>query len=155
MGKINDPNSRYYGETCAPVMINFQVKEAMASLWRDLMKECLEELSALYSSVYNGEKFKNWPSIFMQAALILSVWEMMQFDCNYRDPDYTAVNKFCNDMEHVPVGVIVGLFGAISTKLPTFLEWDTEKHGQVWQGNPSICNTMTEVRGHIEKARYC
>ena len=151
VGKITDPNSRYYGETCAPVMINFQVKEAMASLWRDLMKECLEELSALYSSVYNGEKFKNWPSIFMQAALILSVWEMMQFDCYYRDPDYTAVNKFCNDMEHVPVGVIVGLFGAISTKLPTFLEWDTEKHGQVWQGNPSICNTMTEVRGHIEK----
>jgi hypothetical protein len=54
-------------------------------------------------------------------------------------------------MEHVPVGVIVGLFGAISTKLPTFLEWDTDKHGQVWQGNSSVCNTMTEVRGHIEK----
>jgi hypothetical protein len=132
-------------------MINFQVKRAMADLWRDLMKEVLEELSALYSSVYNGEKFKNWPTIFMLAALILSVWEMMQFDSYYRVPDEGVADKFCNEMEHVPVGVIVGLFGAISTKLPTFLEWDTEKHGSVWNGNVAVCDTMTAVRSHVEK----
>jgi len=149
VGKITDLTSRFCGDTCAPVMINFQVKDAMASLWRDLMKECLKELSALYSSAYKGDKVKNYPSIFMQSALILSVWEMMQFDCHYRDPD--EVNKFCNDMEHVPIGVTIGLFGVISTKLPTFLEWDTEKHGQVWQGNAPVCDTLTEVRSHIKK----
>jgi hypothetical protein len=151
IGKIEEQASCYYGQTCAPVMINFQVKRAMADLWRDLMKEVLEELSALYSSVYNGEKFKNWPTIFMLAALILSVWEMMQFDSYYRVPDEGVADKFCNEMEHVPVGVIVGLFGAISTKLPTFLEWDTEKHGSVWNGNVAVCDTMTAVRSHVEK----
>lgn len=151
IGKIEDLNSRFHGQTCAPVMINFQVKRAMADLWRELMKEVLEDLSALYSSVYNGEKFKNWPTIFMLAALILSVWEMIQFDSHYRVPDEGVASKFCNDMEHVPVGVIVGLFGAISTKLPTFLEWDNEKHGSLWQGNGAICDTMTAVRSHVEK----
>jgi hypothetical protein len=151
IGKIEDRSSNWYGQTCAPVMINFQVKRAMADLWRDLMKEVLEELSALYSSVYNGEKFKNWPTIFMLAAIILSVWEMMQFDSHYRVPDEGVADKFCNEMEHVPVGVIVGLFGAISTKLPTFLEWDTEKHGNVWNGNMAVCDTMTAVRSHVEK----
>jgi hypothetical protein len=151
IGKIEDPTSRYYGQTCAPVMINFQVKRAMANLWRDLMKEVLEDLSALYSSVYNGEKLKNWPTIFMLAALILSVWEMVQFDSHYRMQDEALSTKFCNEMEHIPVGVIVGLFGAISTKLPTFLEWDTEKHGSAWSGNTAVCDTMTAVRSHVEK----
>jgi hypothetical protein len=151
VGQIEDPASRWHGKTCAPVMINFQVKKAMADMWRELMKDVLEELSALYSSVYNGEKFKNWPTIFMLAALILSVWEMMQFDSHYRVPDEGATTKFCSEMENVPVGVIVGLFSAISTKLPNFLEWDTQKHGNVWQGNTAICETMTEVRAHVEK----
>jgi hypothetical protein len=151
IGKIDDPASKWYGSTCAPVMINFEVKKAMAELWRDLMREVLEELSALYSSVYNGEKLKNWPTIFMLAVLILAVWEMMQFDCHYRIPDEGAVNKFCGDMEHVPVGVIIGLFGAISTKLPTFLEWDADKHGAVWNGDEATCKTMTSFRSHVEK----
>jgi len=151
IGKIEDPTSRYFGETCAPVMINFQVKKAMADLWRDLMKEVLEELSTLYSSVYAGGKQKSWPTIFMLAALILGVWEMMQFDSHYRVPEENVVNKFCEEMEHVPVGVIVGLFGAISTKLPGFQDWDSNKHGNVFMNNQAVCNTMTEVRGHIEK----
>jgi len=155
VGRIDDPGSRYHGQTCAPVMINFQVKKAMADMWRELMKDILEELSTLYSSVYSGEKLKNWPTIFILAILILAVWEMMQFDQHYRVPDDGAVKKFCNEMESVPVGVIVGLFCAISTKLPSFLEWDTRKHANVLNNNMAACDTMSEVRSHVEKYGNC
>jgi hypothetical protein len=120
-------------------------------MWRELMKDILEELSALYSSVYSGEKLRHWPTIFMLASLLLAVWELMQFDCRYRVPDEAAVNKFCNDMESTPVGVIVGLFQAISTKLPSFTEWDTRKHAQMLNSNPAVCETMTEVRQYVQK----
>ena len=54
-------------------------------------------------------------------------------------------------MESTPVGVIVGLFSAISQKLPSFLEWETSKHHQALQSNPSVCEAMTEVRGHVTR----
>jgi hypothetical protein len=85
-GKIQGENSRFSGKTMAPVMINFQIKCAMASMWRELQKDVLEELSALYSSVYSGDKLKNWPTIFILASILLAVWEEMQFDCYYRVP---------------------------------------------------------------------
>ncbi|KAF2103808.1 hypothetical protein NA57DRAFT_70017 [Rhizodiscina lignyota] len=151
VGRINDPNSRWYGATCAPVMINFEIKKALAEMWRELMKDILEELSQLYSSVYSGEKLRHWPTIFMLASLLLAVWELMQFDCRYRVPDEAKVEKFCNDMESTPVGVIVGLFQAISTKLPSFTEWDTRKHAQMLNHNPAVCDAMTEVRQHVSK----
>jgi hypothetical protein len=135
----------------APVMINFQIKCAMADMWRELQKDILEELSTLYSSVYSGEKLKNWPTIFMLASILLAVWEEMQFDCHYRVPDTAAVNKFCNDMETTPVGVIVGLFQAISQKLPSFSEWDTNKHHHLLNSNPAVCDTMTEVRENVTR----
>ena len=86
LGKINDPISKFYGRTVAPVMINFQIKCAMADVWRDLQKEILEELSVLYSRVYGKDKLINWPTIFMVASILLAVWEEMQFDCHYRVP---------------------------------------------------------------------
>ncbi|PGH27309.1 hypothetical protein AJ80_01019 [Polytolypa hystricis UAMH7299] len=149
MGKVDDETSRYNGKIMAPVMINFQIKCAMANMWRELQKDVLEELSALYSSVYSGEKLKNWPTIFMLASILLAVWEEMQFDCHYRVPDEAAVNKFCTDMETTPVGVIVGLFQAISQKLPAFTDWDSQKHHQLLNSNPDVCNAMTEVRQHV------
>ncbi|GAB1315826.1 C6 finger domain-containing protein [Madurella fahalii] len=150
-GHIDDEDSKYYGKVIAPVMINFQIKCAMADMWRELQKDILEELSALYSSVYSGERLKNWPTIFMLASILLAVWEEIQFDCHYRVPDPVAVEKFCNDMETVPVGVIVGLFHAISQKLPAFTEWDTRRHGQLLNNNPAVCEAMTEVRQHVIK----
>ncbi|KAK3692672.1 hypothetical protein B0T22DRAFT_369163 [Podospora appendiculata] len=150
-GQIDDEDSKYYGKVVAPVMINFQIKCAMADMWRDLQKDILEELSALYSSVYSGERLKNWPTIFMLASILLAVWEEIQFDCHYRVPDPTAVDKFCTDMETIPVGVIVGLFHAISQKLPSFTEWDTRRHGQLLNNNPAVCDAMTEVRQHVIK----
>ncbi len=60
-----------------------------------------------------------------------------------------AAEKFCHDMESVPVGVIVGLFAAISQKLPAFTEWDTEKHHQALHSNGAVCDAMTEVREHV------
>lgn len=150
-GKIEDGESKFNGKTMAPVMINFQVKCALADMWRELQKDILEELSSLYSSVYSGEKLKNWPTIFMLAAILLAVWEEMQFDAHYRTPDEAAVNKFCNDMETTPVGVIVGLFQAISQKLPTFLEWDTRKHHHLLNSNQAICDALTEVKEHVTK----
>lgn len=83
-GRIYDENSRFRGKIVAPVMINFQVKTAMAEMWRDLQKDVLEELSTLYSSVYTRDKLKHWPTIFMVATILLTVWEEMQFDCHYR-----------------------------------------------------------------------
>lgn len=65
--------------------------------------------------------------------------------------DQAAVDKFCTDMETTPVGVIVGLFQAISQKLPPFTEWDSQKHHQLLYSNPDVCNTMTEVRQHVEQ----
>lgn len=151
VGKIEDDRSKFNGKTVAPVMINFQVKCALADMWRELQKDILEELSSLYSSVYSGEKLKNWPTIFMLAAILLAIWEEMQFDCHYRVPDEMAVNKFCEDMETTPVGVIVGLFQAISTKLPGLQEWDTRKHHHLLGSNPAVCDALTEVRGHVNK----
>ncbi|KAI9741276.1 MAG: hypothetical protein M1834_002993 [Cirrosporium novae-zelandiae] len=150
-GKIMDDSSKFKGKTMAPVMINFQVKMAMANMWRELQKDVLEELSALYSSVYSGDKLKHWPTIFMLACLLLAVWENMQFDCKYRIPDEQTVEKFCSDMETIPVGVIVGLFSAISQKLPSFLEWDSRKHHQILNSDPAVCDAMTEVREHVTR----
>ncbi|KAF2841842.1 hypothetical protein M501DRAFT_354962 [Patellaria atrata CBS 101060] len=151
IGKIEDETSKFAGKTVAPVMINFQVKVALADMWRELQKDILEELSALYSSVYSGEKLKNWPTIFMLAAILLAIWEEMQFDCHYRVPDTGAAQKFCKDMESTPVGVIVGLFSAISQKLPAFTEWDTNLHHNLLNSNPAVCEAMTEVRQHVTK----
>ncbi|KAL9103108.1 MAG: hypothetical protein Q9163_001819 [Psora crenata] len=150
-GKIRDRNSKFYGKTVAPVMINFQIKVAMANKWRELQKDVLEELSVLYSSVYSKAKLKHWPTIFMVASILLAVWEEMQFDCHYRVPDKEAVNKFCSDMESTPIGVIVGLFAAISQKLPALQEWDTEKHRHLLDSNPAICDALTEVRQHVTR----
>ncbi|KAI1546738.1 c6 finger domain protein [Pyrenophora tritici-repentis] len=150
-GKVEDQQSKFSGKTIAPVMINFQVKCALADMWRELQKDVLEELSALYQSVYSGDKLKNWPTIFMLAAILLAVWELIQFDCNYRVPDLGAVNKFCGEMEGTPVGVIVGLFSAISQKLPSFTEWDSRKHHHLLNSNPAVCDAMTEVRAHVTK----
>ena len=86
LGKIADDSSKYHGKTVAPVMINFQVKCALADKWRELQKDILEELSSLYSSVYTRDKLKHWPTIFMLATILLAVWEEMQFDCHYRVP---------------------------------------------------------------------
>lgn len=86
VGKVVDETSKYNGKIMAPVMINFQIKCAMANMWRELQKDVLEELSALYSSVYSGDKLKNWPTIFILASILLAVWEEMQFDCHYRVP---------------------------------------------------------------------
>ncbi|PWY87706.1 hypothetical protein BO70DRAFT_394578 [Aspergillus heteromorphus CBS 117.55] len=148
-GKIQDQTSKFKGKTVAPVMINFQIKCAMANMWRELQKDVLEELSSLYSSVYSGDKLKNWPTIFILASILLAVWEEMQFDCHYRTPDAAAVEKFCNDMETTPVGVIVGLFQAISQKLPAFTDWETQKHHHLLHSNRDVCDTMTEVRQHV------
>ena len=84
LGKIRDRKSKFYGKTVAPVMVNFQVKMAMAKLWRELQKEILDELSGLYSSVYSKDKLKHWPTIFIVASVLLAVWEEMQFDCHYK-----------------------------------------------------------------------
>jgi hypothetical protein len=150
-GLIDDEDSKYNGKIIAPVMINFQIKCALADMWRELQKEILEELSSLYSSVYSGDRLKNWPTIFMLASILLAVWEEMQFDCHYRVPDAAAVNKFCSDMETTPVGVIVGLFHAISQKLPSFTEWDTRRHGQLLNNNVAVCEAMTEMKEHVTK----
>lgn len=94
LGKINSGSSKFNGKTMAPVMINFQIKCAMANMWRELQKDVLEELSGLYSSVYSGDRLKNWPTIFILACILLAVWEEMQFDSHYRTPVSILLIKF-------------------------------------------------------------
>lgn len=60
------------------------------------------------------------------------------------------VNKFCHDMESTPVGVIVNLFLAISQKLPALCDWDTHKHHNLLNSNPSVCDALTEVRENVK-----
>ena len=54
-------------------------------------------------------------------------------------------------MEATPVGVIVGLFAAISQKLPALKEWDTRKHSTILNSNPAVCDALTEVRDHVTR----
>lgn len=85
-GRIDNVHSKFHNKIAAPVMINFEVKCAMAKMWRDLQKEVLEDLSPLYASIYSKDKFKNWPIIFLVITILLTVWEEMQFDYHYRIP---------------------------------------------------------------------
>ena len=52
-------------------------------------------------------------------------------------------------MEATPVGVIVGLFAAISQKVPALSEWDSRKHHHILNSNPAVCDALTEVRDHV------
>lgn len=54
-------------------------------------------------------------------------------------------------MESTPVKVIVGLFNAISQKLPSFQEWNSNKHHQVLNSNAAICDALTDVRQHVTR----
>lgn len=65
--------------------------------------------------------------------------------------DTAVVSKFCNDMESTPVGVIVGLFAAISQKLPALAEWDSRKHHTILNSNPAVCEALDEVRDHVTR----
>lgn len=58
-GQIDDVNSNHYKKVIAPVMVNFEIKCALAHMWRELHNKILEELSALYSGVYGGDRLKN------------------------------------------------------------------------------------------------
>lgn len=49
------------------------------------------------------------------------------------------------------MGIIVGLFSAISQKLPAFSEWDTQKHHDLLNSNGAACAAMDEVRKHVTK----
>ena len=154
LGRVDDGESQYHGKIVAPNAINFQVKHSMGILWRDLQQQVLKDLSGLYSSVYSGDKLKQWPTIFILATLLLAVWEYMQFDV-HRTPNDAVVDKFLHEMETVPVGVVVGLFQAISQKLPSFTEWDTNKHHHLLQSNAAACTTMTEVRDNVARHGKC
>lgn len=49
------------------------------------------------------------------------------------------------------MGVIVGLFQAISQKLPALNEWDSRKHHNLFNSNMAVCDAMTEVRDHVTR----
>lgn len=150
-GKIRDPSSKFHSKNVAPMLINQAIKTAMAQMWRELQRDVLTDLGVLFHKVYTGDKLKNWPTIFIVASLLLAVWEEMQFDAHYREPDHDVVEKFCTEMEEKPVGVIVGLFHAISQKVPAFSEWDTDLHHHLLHSNEAACEVMDEVKDHFHK----
>ncbi|KAL9621170.1 MAG: hypothetical protein Q9160_004421 [Pyrenula sp. 1 TL-2023] len=151
-GYVRNPDSRLFGQTVAPVMINVKVKGCLADVWRVTHRELLEELDALYSSVYSGHKLKEWDKIFFTTLAILAVWEEMQFDCRYRILDEGYCQKFCSEMEGTPVGVLIGLLRAISQKLPPLEDWSTEKHGPIlFNWNSSLHDALSEMREHVRK----
>lgn len=102
--------------------------------------------------MYEGEKLKNWDKIFFITLVILALWEQMQSDCYASVSDVTVVRKFCSDMEGTSVRVLIGLFCAISQKLPRFEEWDTRTHGpKYFDRNNALHDMLTEIRGHVNK----
>jgi hypothetical protein len=151
LGKVEDQQSKCCGKTIGPVLVNLQLKCALGDMWRELQKDVLEELSSLYSSVYSGDRLRHWPTIFMLVTILLAVWELIQFDCNYHVLDQRAVNKFTGEMEGTPVGVIVGLFSALSQKLPAFVDRDTQTHHHPLNSKESVCDVMNEFHKHVIK----
>lgn len=149
IGKINDTSSKYYGKVAAPTLINHHIKHALSRIWRKLHKEVLEELSSMISGVYGRDKLKNWPTIFMVIYLVLSIWEQLRFDAIRRCRDMAEATKFCDELDGVPVGVVVGLFAAISQKLPSFKSWSTFEHHEILGSDPAACNVMEAVREHV------
>lgn len=149
LGKINDPASKYHGKVAAPTLINHHLRQALSKIWRDIHKEVLEELSAMISGVYGRDKLKNWPTIFMVTYLVLSIWEQLRFDAIRRCRDMDEATKFCDELDGVPVGVVVGLFAAISQKLPSFKSWSTFEHHEILGSDAAACNVMEEVREHV------
>lgn len=149
------PDSNFAGKVLAPRLINFQVKYALSRVWREMHKEVLADLSSLYNSVYQGDKLRQWPHIFFVASILLAVWEMMQFDVNFREDEDEAgavlKAKFCKDMEAVPVGVIVGLFQTISTKLPSIADWNSQHHAGVINHDPYMCDALTEISALVNE----
>jgi len=150
-GKIDDPASKYHGKVVAPAMINYQIKVALSNIWRELHGEVLKELSALIINVHGTDKPQNLPSVFMVSFLLLVVWEQFQFDSIRRNSNLVEARKICRELNGVSVDVIIGLFRALSQKLPAFKEWDTVKHRQLVGGTDEACVAMTEVRSHVIK----
>ena len=150
-GKIDDPASKYHGKVVAPAMINYQIKVALSNIWRELHGEVLKELSALIINVHGTDKPQNLPSVFMVSFLLLVVWEQFQFDSIRRNSNLDEARKICRELNGVSVDVIIGLFRALSQKLPAFKEWDTVKHRQLVGGTDEACVAMTEVRSHVIK----
>jgi hypothetical protein len=152
IGHIAGPGTKLFGKTAAPVMINFQVKYCLAAIWRDYHRGLLEELDSLITSVYSGEKLKHWGTIFFVTLILLSVWEEMQFDCHYRIPDEEVRRKFCLDMERIPVGALLGLFFAISQKVPRFEDWGRHAY-DILKLNPNdaLYDALNEMRDHVIK----
>jgi len=63
-------------------------------------------------------------------------------------------------MEVIPVSVLIGLFCAISLKLPRFEEWDTSTHVyRLYNQTNELHDTLTEMRAHVikhgELANFC
>ncbi|OMP85121.1 hypothetical protein BK809_0000875 [Diplodia seriata] len=137
------PDSRYYGETLAPGRIDKAIKYELTALWRSYHYEVLEELSSLFTSVYSGDRLRNWTAIFTVTITLLMVWERMQYE--FRRNDATKGEELCAEMERMAVPVLTGLVQAISQKLPSFIEWDTEKHQHLLGSNEATNELMTEI----------
>jgi hypothetical protein len=154
-GKVDDPASKYHGKVVAPAMINYQIKVALSNIWRELHREVLKGLSSLIIGVHGAEKPQNLPSVFMVSFLLLVVWEQFQFDSIRRNSNLDEARKICQELNGVSVDVIIGLFRALSQKLPAFKDWDSARHHQIVDGNDNgtdaACVAMTEVKGHVIK----
>ncbi|KAL1616597.1 hypothetical protein SLS54_008332 [Diplodia seriata] len=142
-GRVTIPNSRYYGETLAPGRIDKAIKYELTALWRSYHYEVLEELSSLFTSVYSGDRLRNWTAIFTVTITLLMVWEKMQYEFHRKDA--TKGEELCAEMERIAVPVLTGLVQAISQKLPSFIEWDTEKHQHLLGSNEATNCLMWEI----------
>ncbi|KAB8336993.1 hypothetical protein FH972_021297 [Carpinus fangiana] len=71
------------------------------------------------------------------------------FDSFYRMDIPENAMKFCHEMESVPVGVITGLFSAISQRMPALRDWNTAQHGAMFSGHEfhqELCETVEKTR---------
>lgn len=158
-GIITSGNSIHKGRTLAPVMINFEIKLSLALMWREMHKKLLQDLSTLFTSVYSGQKQKNWALILMLSSVLLMAWEEMQFDSFYRMHERERALKFCHEMESTPIGVITGLFAAISQKMPALREWDeavdSEKHFASHEHCKALGSSVNRIKGIMLSHGMC
>ena len=150
-GLITDENSRLKDKIIAPAFINFQIKNAMAMIWRELFREVLDDMSKFIRGTYNGDHLTKWPTILFGSFIILSMMEEMQFDTCKRAASPGEAQSFCLEMESTPAAVFTGMFRAISQKLPSFMDWKPHQPPESMQPDAHTWSLINKVAVLVQK----
>lgn len=171
-GGVLDSPSRNYDKTRTSIKLDHEINVALDQEWRRLHEILLQNLDSLYASVYSRDKLKNYPIILLLSLIVLTIWENYQVDtfCSVVKPSVVPLSHLAalmysqdrakaqylrTEMEFTSMPLILGLFCAVSQKLPPFTEWETGKHHNLLGSNMYTCNLMTAIRALIQANCMC